>query len=633
MEERERKAPNETTEEISFGGKSPEMGVGQLDTERLIKDIASAIQRAAEAERRSDFDFQQRVQAELAPLLAAAAPSDGGTGSDGDTNLKESNHPPAVAMIDSARWAFAYMLALNPPKPGEWSFSPRLEYADGTAYPPRIETISEDILSIWHELALRVSAPAATARLEHLLFERRHKSNRERIRRAIAAYLKLPELWLESRLDATAALRHALHIARKTKQDDMAQQTLAAMCQLAKVSLTAESAEPGVTLRLIETMLEDREPPSELEDLIQMAGGTYSDVWNADHIVKYKLRLAAKNGSSTAPLHAERVDLWLDAAAASEGIVRSRHLLEAVKVARESGDSALVGKATGQLQAMRAEDMKLQEISTGARLHSIEVDRALAPIIEADTLSVALTTFALFGPVSGDVVANRATVEAQAREFPISNLFPVHRLGADNMPRYFANSDEDKAEYRLAQYEEMNISFGAGVLAEGLVRIAQKFGIPSEAELAGHFMINPIIDVGLAAALARAFQRFWVGDPEGAAFTAAPRVEALARNLLLVVDEPIYRTQRANTPGQYPGLGALLAFLKAKGVNESWYRFIYTLCANPAGGPNLRNDISHGFISFVNTTYAALLLQAAAYLATLQPGRAEPVDPGHNQDG
>lgn len=561
------------------------------------------------------------------------APSAEGTGSDGDAYVKESEYSPTAAVIHSARWAFAYMLALTPPKPGEWSFLPRLEYADGTAYPPRIETISDDVLSTWHELALQVSAPAATARLEHLLFEKRYKSNRERIRRTIDAYLKFPELWPESRLDATTALRHAMHIARRTKQDDMGQQALAAMVDLTKVSLAAEDAEPGVALRLIETMLEGRELPSELGDLIQKAGDTYTDVWNADHVISYKLRLAAKTGSPTDELHAERVDLWLEAAAASEGIVRSRHLLEAVKVARESGNSTLVGKATGRLQEMRTEDMKLREISTGARFHSIEIDRVLAPIIEADTLSAALTAFARLGPVSGDVVANRATVEAQAREFPISNLFPVHRLGADHMPRYLINSDEDKAEYRLAQYEDMNIQLGAGVLAESLVRIAQKFGIPSEAELAGHFMANPILDIGLAAALARAFQRFWAGDPEGAAFTAAPRVEALARNLLLVIDEPIYRTQRTNTPGQYPGLGVLLAFLKAKGMNESWYRFIYTLCANPAGGPNLRNDISHGFISFVNLTYAALLLQAAAHMATLQPGKIEPVDPGRNKDG
>ncbi|MFF3672333.1 hypothetical protein, partial [Microtetraspora malaysiensis] len=471
--------------------RSPGTEVGQPDSDRLIEDIAAAIQRAAETERRSDFDFQERVQAELAPLLAAAAPSGRKTGSDGNSDLEAASDSPAVAMVNSARWAFAYMLTLNPPKPGEWSFSPRLEFADGESHPPRIETISQDVLSTWHELAPRVTAPAAIARLEHLLFERRYKSNRERIRRTITGYLKFPELWLESRLDATAALRHALHIARRTKQDDLAQQALAAMCELAEVSLTEESPEPGVALRLIETLLEDRDPPSELENLIQMAGRTYCDAWNADHIIKYKLMFAAKNGSSTEALHAERVDLWLSAAAAAEGIVRSRHLLEAVKVARESGIIALVGRATSQLQAMRAEDMKLQEVSVGARLYSIEVDRALAPIIQADNVSEALIAFAQFGPVSGNALTNRATVEAQAREFPISNLFPVHRLGGDNMPRYFVSSEEDKAEYRLAQHEEMNISLGSGILAEGLVRIAQKFGIPSEAELAGHFMMNP----------------------------------------------------------------------------------------------------------------------------------------------
>ena len=94
------------------------------------------------------------------------------------------------------------------------------------------------------------------------------------------------------------------------------------------------------------------------------------------------------------------------------------------------------------------------------------------------------------------------------------------------------------------------------------------------------------------------------------------KIEALTRNLLIQADVGIYRLQRQQSPGQYPGLRFLLDELLKRGLDASWHRFMLVLCAHVVGF-NFRNELSHGFILSVDDGLAALLLQAAAYLANL----------------
>ena len=98
-----------------------------------------------------------------------------------------------------------------------------------------------------------------------------------------------------------------------------------------------------------------------------------------------------------------------------------------------------------------------------------------------------------------------------------------------------------------------------------------------------------------------------------------PKVEALVRALVLTCGLPIYRIQREKTPGQYPGLGALLPEVRKLGMDESWYRFMHTFLASVAGA-NERNELLHGFIDEVNEPISALVLLANLYLAVgVQP--------------
>jgi hypothetical protein len=62
-----------------------------------------------------------------------------------------------------------------------------------------------------------------------------------------------------------------------------------------------------------------------------------------------------------------------------------------------------------------------------------------------------------------------------------------------------------------------------------------------------------------------------------------------------------------------------MATLKDRGLDESWYRMIYTTCCNPAGGWNVRNEILHGFVDEIYAPVAAVLIQALLYLASLTP--------------
>jgi hypothetical protein len=103
------------------------------------------------------------------------------------------------------------------------------------------------------------------------------------------------------------------------------------------------------------------------------------------------------------------------------------------------------------------------------------------------------------------------------------------------------------------------------------------------------------------------------GDVEGAAFTAAPRVETLVRELSRS-QLPIFRTQLGLAPGQFPPLGAMLPGLREAGLDESWYRFLHGYLASPTGG-NKRNELLHGFIHNPTPELATLVLLAALYLA------------------
>jgi hypothetical protein len=154
-----------------------------------------------------------------------------------------------------------------------------------------------------------------------------------------------------------------------------------------------------------------------------------------------------------------------------------------------------------------------------------------------------------------------------------------------------------------------------GLLADALDRIREHYGPLAVEDLQSLFEELPgLAGTGDAALLAEAYERYWDGDVL-VAYPLVALIERLVRTLVLTTDVGIYRVQRDKSPGQYPGLGFLLQKMR-DGLDPSWFRFLWTFLASPAG-VNFRNELFHGFVRKPAPGHVLLLLICATYLGLL----------------
>jgi hypothetical protein len=238
------------------------------------------------------------------------------------------------------------------------------------------------------------------------------------------------------------------------------------------------------------------------------------------------------------------------------------------------GLRSLVDEATTKLQAVNPEDLGLKPHGIPFTLPEEEAEKYFAAFAGVPSWEAALS------------------------------------LLLDGLPRFTASSDEERAEWLLAEHEVLRLRMQSGLTAEVLRRVWSRWGPLSQDALTAYLSQQAHVDPVLAASLARGFLRHFTGDFEGAMYTVTPKIEALARSIALACGRPLYRTQRAKTPGQYPGLGALLPDLRKAGLDESWYRFLHTYLASVAG-TNMRNELLHGFIGEISEPASALILVSA----------------------
>ncbi len=517
-------------------------------------------------------------------------------------------------------WAYEYHPRRTKPARQDF-FEPPILNADGTGNIPSLSSLPDEAIDWLAQLSREVKQPRALARLAHLLFLRKHNNAGAHARAAIKSYLVFAQG--STNIDAVDAVRIGLELSRRIGDAQLADDALSVIVSITRAALAVDRPAAGVVLGLLDTLVSEANPPSDIEQLVHDARAVYArDVHNADTVISFELRLSQGDTAAIAALWEARVALWIAAAEKADRAAASIYLQRAVQHARASDNPQLLERTTAKLQELRLDDLGLTHITVGMSLPRPHLDQLIRPVIDAHTWQEALREFARLGPVTGDADANRQAVRQQEQDFPLSRFFPPTQLGSDNLPRFSARTDDELFEYALVKNESLFLQLRAPVILEGLARIIADWPIPTLAELAQHFAVNPAVPLDLAAAIARSFLRFWAGDAEGAAFTITPRIEALTRNLLIQADVGIYRLQRQQSPGQYPGLRFLLDELLKRGLDASWHRFMLVLCAHVVGF-NFRNELSHGFILGVDDGLAALLLQAAAYLADLNITSAE----------
>lgn len=524
-----------------------------------------------------------------------------------------------VTIRKATAWAFAYQLQIVQ-SDGKWRVQLIPYFADsgGHSTPPKVEDVPESGVEVWRRLNGKVNSNFGKARLNHLLFARKVGNPRDHAIAAARSHLDLSYHWRNG-LDKSESLHTALRLARAVGAVELASEVSERILEVNRQTISAGHDKPGVTLRLLRPLSYERNAPEGLAAALDSAIDVYDSPFTRDELLTLKLNLHRSDGRRK-EIRAHQVQVWLDAAESTTGLIKSGHLKKALERAQESNDSDLIERAASALQKIRDEDLGLLRFSATSAVPQEQFEKILSPITDCSDWRQALMNFALtYGPAVGTVDNTRTRVQEFVENATFASILTTELIGSDGLPRFTPKNDSDTEEMRMAQQESFMLQHTAPILAAALHKIPETHGTPTERELTEFLALGKLTDEDLAASISRCLIRYWTGDPEAAAFSIAPKIETLARNLVIALDAGVYRLQRNEKPGQYPGLGSLLGILREKGLDESWYRNILTICGNPAGGWNLRNEIAHGFLATVGSPAAAILFQCVLYLWTLGP--------------
>lgn len=482
-------------------------------------------------------------------------------------------------------------------------------------YPPAVPQVDEQTVAVWRGLSELVTAPAAQARLHHLMFERRGPGADQDAAAAVEAYLQAAQRTPRA-MDAVADLVAATRLARAVHRTELTATSLAATAELVARLLAEPDPPYGPVLTALQHLVDEPDPPAVIDALLERALAAWPDLNRVDRLLAVQLQRCGTD-ADRAGVWRRRVELFTAAAdAATSKIMRATRLQQALQRAERSQVPELRRETAALLQTVRHDELEMMTFTATSRRYDEEFAELLDHVIAGDDWRAALISFTLCGPLSGDPERNRALIRDRQQAFPLGQYLPVELLGPDRLPAYQGTSEEDRFDVDLTQWEAELIRQWARVLGPALHELPARHGLPTLTELVGFLVQWPGTDQRLALALGCALLRFWTGDNEGAAFTIVSRIEAIARELAVATERGLYRLQHEQAPGQYPGLGTLLPILHDEGIiDEAHLRFLSALLCHPAG-LNLRNHMLHGFIGDVAGSYTAVLLQAAFYLAS-----------------
>jgi Domain of unknown function (DUF4209) len=533
---------------------------------------------------------------------------------------------PETPLVRELVLAACYDLRLDHGGKAGCTLRPRTE-TEVFAWPPRIAEVPADVVALWRDVADRATHPAARARFNDLLFERRDGVGRDRAVAAGTAYLEAARSHPRADLDVAAFLIRAWDLARRVGAWALLADSCSELSKRADAEMSSGPAAPGVVLPMLAavaakpTRSQVKQAPESILDpvavgrLLDTALVTFKDGYLASQIA------SLMRGRTDDPAEIEKIDrrevaAYLDEADASSGMAKQSHLQNAINISRARGLTDLARQATAQLQAIPVKDLGLKRSSSSIRVPRDQVERFLDGFTASIDWRDGLGFFIRTGCPLGELARLRQEERDIAKVTVFGSLVARTILGADGLPRWTATSADDRQAARLATCARIRAENQGHILAEGLQRMARRYGTPGESDLATFLSRNGQTDQSLALTLARGLRHYWAGDYEASVHVVVPKIEAAARALLRELDEGIYRLQVAKDPGQYPGLYVLLHELEELALDESWAYFLRWLFLGPLG-MNIRNEVAHGFVTGISPVYAALTLRAGALLITV----------------
>jgi hypothetical protein len=453
---------------------------------------------------------------------------------------------PQTPLVRELIFAAGYVLRLAPGGQAGCELRPRAD-EEHHVWPPRISDVGADTVSLWRDIADRARHPAARARFNDLLFVRREGPGRQRAVTAAAAYLEGAESRQDTDLDVTMFLVRAWEVARRVGDWALAARVCEKLAERAGAELSGKTPQAGIALSLLAaaaakpTRKQEKEAPESAEyreavaRLLEAAFTVFQDDFQVSQVAEI-MRGRASNTADLEKINRREVEAHLGQAASSSGLARQSHLHDAARMARNRGFADLAGRATAELQAMTVKDLGLQKFSWSVRLPSDRVERFLDGFTVSADWRDGLKFFLKTGCPTGDVAVLRQEVRDVAKLTPFLSVTGRVLLGGEGLPRIVSFDDDDRAAQMQALHARTRAELQGRVLARGLRRIAERYGVPAELDLAILLSGGGLGDEPLALSLARGFRHYWAGDYEACVHVVVPKAEAAARALL--VDAP-----------------------------------------------------------------------------------------------
>lgn len=498
-----------------------------------------------------------------------------------------------------------------------------------SSWPPQPHTVTSEVRELWREVAQDSTLPdPVRAHFNDLLVVAKDPSPHIHAETAAEAYLSVAAAMDATAFKATETLVRAWELSRRFKLVTVEARAVGQMLDFVSSGLDAGPGLPGVVLPALSTCCAALHParsgafdpamPARVDQLLQRALRTYRRSDLTSEIARL-IRQRSSGAEEIEATHRAEVQARLDEAdRATSAAVRMHFLNAAAQLAGDLGLGDLRQHAIRELQRISPDDLGLQRIAVEGSLPRDVFEGYFDQFTQSPDRRDGLMAFLHSECPTGDVAQLRRTADDLARISVLRRLFPVVVLGPDGLPVVEASSEEDKDEHDIAGIAAQQAATYGRLLAEGLFRVRDRYGVPDRDELTLLIADGGRGDAVLSERLAVAMEMYWAEDFSSCVHVAAPLVEAAARSLLRFLDEAVYRTQKAQVRGGYVGLHSLIEALESLDLDPSWAYHLKWLLISPYG-PNLRNSVAHGFGGGANPVHAALVLRSAALLVLLLP--------------
>lgn len=482
----------------------------------------------------------------------------------------------------------------------------------------RLQRPTTEERKLWKAVAAHPNVPASMEVIvRDLLLSTEVDSTPANAERVVDGYRSLAQGPGDGLHVALAILR-ANTIARSRRMPVEAR-IRADMLVLTERALTA-SIFPGISLRHAGAVAE---PPRigtrAADELIRLAAvlnhieGQHRDASTLDWVAKYRLA-AAETDADREVARRHHVEQFITIS--DNDTVPFRAMIwaeKAVALASDYGIHDLHDIAVVRMQKLSRADLGWHHSVKEIKIPIALFRQRERHIAKFSSWEQALAVFLAGDSPSGSTEQN--TRRAAGIRHRILDLVSGRTFGSHQLPERTHGPTELE---HLAKLVQMNLGSAATMLRVDLTAIANRFGVPDEVKIIAFLSTIYASAPMLVRPFAQALRLYWSGDPSSAARLAIPLVETGARELLFLMDQPLYRMERGASPGRFPAMDFYVEKLEQVALDPDWATALRGTLLS--GGMNLRNRLAHGFQLEFSAEQAALVLRFAGLFIGMPVG-------------